>query len=237
MTMPKAVLLAAEPAGGRYRRLVIGRPDSDAHEAMLNAYQRAGQYVLLRTPDAGEANYFAMSRAPGDEPSGFEFLVNPVGPVGESLAKLPVGAAIEMSDPMGAGYPFERARGRDVLVLAAGSGIGPLRALIDTLIRARSEHGWIRLYYGQSQPDDFGYRDWLATLPEHGVEVSLVASKPSIDHRGPMGYVQEVADTEVNYQDSSRLVVALCGMPAMEQDARKRAAARGVASERLLTNL
>ena len=58
-----------------------------------------------------------------------------------------------------------------------------------------------------------------------------------MDHRGPMGYVQEVSDTADNYAASERLVVALCGMPAMERDARKRAVARGVAVDRILTNL
>jgi NAD(P)H-flavin reductase len=235
--MPEAVVLDAQPAGGSYRRVTLGRRDAEAHRAMLTSYQRPGQYVLVRTAGAGEANYFAMSRAPGDEPRGFEFLVNPVGPVGVELAALERGATVEMSDPMGDGYAYERARGCDVLVLAAGSGIGPLRALIDTLCRSRADFGWIRLYYGQAQPDDFGYRDWLSSCGNHQVEVALVASKPSIDHRGPMGYVQQVADTEANFQASGRLLVALCGMPEMEQDARKRALARGVPGEQILTNL
>ena len=237
MHMPEALIAENEPAGGVYRRIVVRRADAQAQQAMLSRYRRPGQYVLLRTQGDEQANYFAIARAPVDSADGFEFLVKPEGAVAETLGRLAAGTVVEMSDPVGDGYPLERAKGRDLLILAAGSGIGPLRALIDELRQSRDDFGFVRLYYGQAQPDEFAYRNWLAALPESGVEVTLVASKPSIDHRGPMGYVQDVADTDANFAASSRLVVAMCGMPAMERAARQRLAARGVAVDRILTNL
>ena len=66
-----------------------------------------------------------------------EILVKPNGPVAEQLAALTVGAPLAMSDPLGGGFPLQRASHRDVLALAAGTAIAPIRAAIDDIVDGR----------------------------------------------------------------------------------------------------
>jgi len=235
--MPDAMVVESAPAGGSYRRLVLARQDEGAQQAMLRAYRAPGQYVLLSTLDAEEPNYFGVSRSPRECTRGLEFLIKPQGPVAGRLAQLKTGQQVRMSDPIGDGFALQRARGRDVLLLAAGSGIGPLRAVLDAVCEERSEYGWIRLYYGQSRAQDFAYPDWLDDLGRRSVELERVVSRPQEGYSGPVGYVQEVADRPENVARIGRLALVLCGMPEMQQDARSRFMSRGVSPEYILTNL
>ena len=200
---------------------------------MLASYTRPGQYVLIEVPSFSGSGYFAMARAPGSISDGLEFLIKAEG-VGRELARLDPGAALGMSDPIGDGFPLDRAAKRNVLLLAAGAGIGPIRAALESMCRDRDRYGWIRLYYGQARVEDFAFREWLESLAEHRVELEQVISGESSAHA--RGYVQEVADSERNFGEPERLCVLLCGMAEMERDARERCLARGVEAGQILTN-
>jgi len=235
--LPEAVVLSSVADGPLYRRIKVSRSGLDDRDALVESYRTAGQYVLVRVDAVEETGFFAMARAPGQLADGLEILVKLQGQVAESLAALQPGDVLQMSDPIGMGYPLERASGCDVLVLAAGSGIAPVRAALEVLLSERDEYGWIRLYYGQARSQELAFSEWLAALPARGVEVHKVISQ---DEPGPdedRGYVQAVADVDANFAAPRRLAVIVCGMPAMERDVRERCRARGLRDAQILTNL
>ena len=91
--------------------------------ALARAHERPGQLVKART-DAGET-YFALASAP-DPGATAELLVKRGGNIADALvAAAAPGRTVALTRPFGAGFPMDEAEGRDVLLFAAGSGIGP----------------------------------------------------------------------------------------------------------------
>ncbi len=91
--------------------------------ALARSHERPGQIVKART-EAGEA-FFALASAP-DPGATAELLVKRGGRVADALVSAGVpGRTLALTRPFGNGFPVEEAEGRDVLLFAAGSAIGP----------------------------------------------------------------------------------------------------------------
>src|SRR5205807_8504423 len=96
-------------------------------------------------------------------------------------------AFVEATAPFGDGFPVEKARARDVLLFAAGSGITPVRALLQWILGHRDEHGRVALYYGQRSDRDFAYVREHDAWQRAGVHLVLCASQPSPTWTGARG--------------------------------------------------
>jgi NAD(P)H-flavin reductase len=222
-------VLAAWDETPAMRGLRLSLPD-----ALAAAHQRPGQVVKLRTP-AGEG-YFALASAPA--PGGVvDLLVKRGGKVADAaIAGAAPGAALEVTAPFGKGFPVEEAVGRDVLLFAAGSGIAPIRALVQHLVAGRERHGLVTLFYGQRRGADFAYRGEHLDWERHGVRVVLC---PSGDEAWPgvRGRVQEVASSlgfgGVTPGDA---VAFTCGMTAMVEEVRATLARAGIPPSRVHAN-
>jgi NAD(P)H-flavin reductase len=124
--------------------------------ALAEAHERPGQVVKARTP-AGEG-FFALASAPAA--GAVDLLLKRGGKVADALAAAArPGATVELTAPFGNGFPVEEADGRDVLLFAAGSGIAPVRALVQHLLSHRDRFGRATLFYGQRHGAEFAYRD------------------------------------------------------------------------------
>jgi NAD(P)H-flavin reductase len=112
------------------------------------AYDRAGQFCKIRI--GGHEGVFAMFSAPNERPLSFLVRVgNPDhGEAADALAASTPHAPIEMTLPAGHGFALERARGRDVLFVATGTGIAPVRAAIESVLAERAAYGALTLDHG-----------------------------------------------------------------------------------------
>lgn len=138
-----------------------------------------------------------------------------------SLSKAAVGTGAPPLLPLqtpgvrGRGFALSKLAGRDLLLVAAGSGIAPLRAVLQLLRSSRSQFGQVALYYGERTESDLAYRRELTALRDAAVTVELVLSRPPADWSGGRGYVQ----TELARQPPPWLgpgtVALLCGQSAM----------------------
>jgi NAD(P)H-flavin reductase len=139
------------------------------------------------------------------------------------------GQALEVTPPFGKGFPVEAARGRDVLLFAAGSGIAPIRSLVLHLIADRDRYGRVTLFYGQRRGADFAYRDEHLHWEQHGVRVVLCPSREDDAWTGVRGYVQEVARSlGFGGSEPAGSVAFVVGMTAMVEDVRRTLAEAGV---------
>lgn len=184
-THPAAVLDAwDETAALRALRLRLEPGAAARHE-------RPGQVVKVRT-GAGEG-FFALASAPA--PSGIaELLLKRGGAVADAAIALGApGGALALTAPFGRGFPVDAARGRDVLLFAAGSGIAPIRALVQALSARRDEVGRITLFYGQRRGAEFAYRSEHLSWERRGIRVVLCPSAEDDAWPGVRGRVQEVA--------------------------------------------
>lgn len=195
-----------------------------------------GQVVRVRVEGAGDG-YFALSSAPAGDGHA-DLLIKRGAPLADRIvATAKKGAQVEMTSVFGKGFPLEPARGRDLLLFAAGSGISPIRALVEHLLQHRADWGKAALFYGQRGHTDFAYQKEHPAWHEAGVRVVLVASQPGDGWEGARGYVQDVAHSLGFLDVDPRNAVAyLCGMKNMVAGVKEVLARAQVSPERIFLN-
>ncbi len=217
-----------ETEGLRAVRLLLPPPFAAAHEL-------PGQVVKARTPP-GEA-FFALASAPSSS-GRVELLVKRGGRVADAMLEAAVpGSDLEITAPFGKGFALEGAQGRDVLLFAAGSGIAPIRALVQHLVAHRGRFERATLFYGQRRGDDFAYRGEHLDWERGGVRVVLCPSAEDEAWPGVRGRVQEVARSlAFGGSPPERTTAFVCGMTAMVDDVKRTLGQAGVPPERVHLN-
>ncbi|HEX9241008.1 MAG TPA: oxidoreductase [Anaeromyxobacter sp.] len=203
--------------------------------ALARAHGRPGQVVKARSA-AGEA-FFALANAP--DPGGIaDLLVKRGGKVADALvAAATPGARVQLTRPFGNGFAVEEAEGREVLLFAAGSGIAPIRAVVQHLAVHRNRFGRVTLFYGQRHGAEFAYRAEHVDWERRGVRVVLCPSAEGDAWQGVRGRVQEVARSLAFGGATPGDVVAfVAGMTAMVDDVRHTLADAGVPPARVHAN-
>lgn len=202
---------------------------------LASSHAVPGQVVKLRAP-SGEA-YFALASAPSPDGSA-DLLVKRGGKIADEVVRAAdPGARIETSAPFGKGFPIAQAEGRDLLLFAAGSGIAPIRALLQHVISHRNRFLRTTLFYGQRRGADFAYRGEHLDWERHGVRVVLCPSEADEAWPGVRGRVQEVARAlALGGSDPAGTEAYVCGMTAMVNDVKGTLAEAGVAPDRVHLN-
>jgi len=204
-------------------------------EELARAHRRPGQLVKIHT-DAGEG-FFALASAP--DPAGTaELLVKRGGRVADkAIARAVPGGSLALSSPFGDGFPVGEARGRDLLLFAAGSGIAPIRSVIQHLLEDRGRSGRATLFYGQRHGGDFAYRAEHRAWEGGGVRVILCPSRADDLWEGFRGRVQEVARSMAfGGLPPAETVAFVAGMAAMVEDVRRTLAEAGMPPDRVFLN-
>jgi sulfhydrogenase subunit gamma (sulfur reductase) len=157
---------------------------------LAGSHLRAGQYVKLSLDGKKEA-LFALASRPHERGTRFELLIKSGAPVADAAAALEAGASVMLSLPQGKGFPLEAARGKDVLFVATGSGLSPIRSALEVVRADRASYGDVTLYVGARTPGHFPYAAHLAAWEREGIRVHRVVSQPgSSGWKGLTGYVQ-----------------------------------------------
>jgi sulfhydrogenase subunit gamma (sulfur reductase) len=198
-------------------------------------HQRPGQVVKVKVAP-GDA-YFALATAPAASGRG-ELLVKRGGPVADAVAAAAVpGATLQVTAPFGRGFPIEEALGRDVLLFAAGSGIAPIRSLVQALVARRDEVDRVVLFYGQRRGAEFAYRAEHLGWERRGVRVVLCPSDEDDTWPGVHGRVQEAARA-LDWAGArpAQATAFVCGMSPMVKDVRAALAEAGAPPERVHVN-
>ncbi len=112
--------------------------------------QRPGQFVEVSIMGTGEAP-ISVSSSPTRGKT-FQLAVRNVGDVTNALHSLEQGAIVGIRGPFGNGFPLEALEGKDVLLIAGGIGLFPLRSLIQYILDRRSAFGKVTLLFGARSP-------------------------------------------------------------------------------------
>jgi len=127
--------------------------DPDVREAF---HHSDGQFVELSIFGVGEAP-ISISSSPSKQ--GFiELCVRRAGTVTTVLHDMQCGDVVGLRGPFGHGFPFEEMKGKDILLVAGGLGIAPLRSLINHIHDERSEFGNVTIIYGSRNPAEVMFR-------------------------------------------------------------------------------
>ena len=193
----------------------------------------AGQVAVLQAGDE-KPSYFAFASAPEDDE--LEFLIKSTNAeTGRLIYEMGEGDRVKLIDIAGHGFPLDAHKGRDLIFVAMGTGVAPLRSALRHALRRAGDFGQIVVLYGARTPADFCYTDETAEWEAAGVELRQVVSRPDRhDWSGPTGYVQSLLD---HVLPSLRTPVALiCGSQEMMTQTRERLLEMGFAPEAILTN-
>ena len=171
-----------------------------------------GQFVELSLFGVGEAP-ISISSSPTKE--GFiELCVRRAGRFTERLHQMQCGEIVGIRGPFGRGFPLEAMRGHDVLLVAGGLGIAPLRSLINNIHDERSDFGKVTIIYGSRNPSEVMFRHQFE-MWRHRKDFDLYLT---VDHADDSwdGEVGLVTRPFANLQiDADNTFGALCGPPVM----------------------
>jgi NAD(P)H-flavin reductase len=208
----------------------------DAHDSVVHrGHTAAGQYVKLGLSSDDVARPIALANRPG--PAMLEFLIKaPDERLAEILALAPADK-VNMSAPLGPGFPVARARGRDLWMFAVGSGVAPLKAVVEQVLAERSAFGDVVLYYGVRTADELCFTERFGAWLGQGVRVVPVVSRAGDGKRawsGARGHVQDHLPAAFARPDDT--VAFVCGLPEMERSVAAALLERGVGPDRVLRN-
>lgn len=206
--------------------IVEGDADSDRFAF------RPGQVAILRAGEEAPA-YFAFASAPED--AELEFLIKCGGGASGLIYEMNVGDHLELVDVVGHGFALEEQKGKDLVFVAMGTGVAPLRSALRHAIQHKEDYGQLVVLYGARTPAHFCYTDETEEWEAAGVELREVVSRPDgHDWSGPTGYVQSLLDHIV--PDLKAPVALVCGSREMIEQTRDRLLQMGFAKEEILTN-
>lgn len=184
---------AMRPAPARVRRRVRETADTvtlTVDTGVPASTAAPGQFNMLYVFGVGEIPV-SLSGEAGAARTPLH-TVRAVGPVSRALAALPRGRALGLRGPFGAGWPMASAESHDVVFVAGGLGLAPLRPAIRHVLRHRARYGRVAVVYGARHPRDRLFRRDLASWARR----PGVTMRVTVDHAGPDwdGHVGVVTD-------------------------------------------
>ena len=191
-----------------------------------------GQVSILKCSN-DEQGYFAFASAPGDDD--LEVLVKTKIGASKVIFDMREGQTLDLVGIAGHGFALDQRLHRDLVFVAMGTGVAPLRSALRHVLKQKENFGQLVVLYGARTPDDFCYRNELDQWAEAGVELRQVISRPDgHDWSGPTGYVQSLLDHVLPNLKSP--VALVCGSLQMINETRETLANLGFKPEEILTN-
>ncbi|MBN1205379.1 MAG: FAD/NAD(P)-binding protein [Myxococcaceae bacterium] len=193
-----------------------------------------GQFNMLYVFGVGEVA-ISISGDPG-RPAELLHTVRTVGAATHALRGIGRGGTLGVRGPYGRPWPMEEARGQDVVVVAGGLGLAPLRPAILHLLRHRAEYGRVSVLVGARTPEDLPFRRELARWQEDSrLRVLVTVDKASPGWTEHVGVVPALlSDVEV---DPARTVALMCGPEVMMRFTVRELERRGVPDARIHLSL
>lgn len=194
---------------------------------------KSGQFIMCTVFGAGE---FAVSLPPSPENDRFHISVRQVGKVTRALHKLSVGDKVGIRGPFGNGFPFEEIKGKNIIYVAGGIGLIPLRSSIVHVLQHRNEFGRIILIYGARTPKDLMYQynieEWVKI---EGFETYITIDNPVPGWKGETGFVHTLIPKANIPVDNT--VAFVCGPPVMFNSVIKVLIEQGLSDEYIISTL
>jgi NAD(P)H-flavin reductase len=189
-----------------------------------------GQFNMVYVFGVGEVP-ISISSDPGNLPM-LKHTTREVGTVTRAMRQLKRGDVVGIRGPYGSHWPVEKAIDRDVVIVAGGIGLAPLRPALYRLMAEREKFRKIVLLYGTRAPEDMLYRQEL----EHwrgkfDLEIQVTVDRAASNWRGNVGVVTTLIPRAPF--DPSNTFVLVCGPEVMMRFTVMELEKRGVATERI----
>ncbi|MFM7056711.1 MAG: FAD/NAD(P)-binding protein [Planctomycetota bacterium] len=193
-----------------------------------------GQFNMLYLPGIGESA-ISISGDPA-QTQVIPHTVREAGNVTGRLATLREGDVLGLRGPFGSSWPLDRFSGCDVVLVAGGIGLAPLRPAICQLLGNRQQFGELTLIVGAREPQLLLYPGEYDAWRAGGMNVLTTVDRADSSWRGSVGVVTSILD-RLWLRDHSRTLVFTCGPEVMMWYVMRTAAARGIPPDQLYLSL
>ena len=193
-----------------------------------------GQFNMLYAFGVGEVP-ISISGDPGN-PKSLVHTIRAVGTVTEAMRKLKRGDTLGVRGPFGTSWPVDKAVGNDVVVVAGGIGLAPLRPAIYHLLANRDRYGKVVVCYGARTPGDLLYTRELARWRGRlDLQVEVTVDSALAGWRGNVGVVTTLLPGE--QFDPLNTTAMICGPEVMMRFSILELQKRGIGSENIYVSM
>ncbi|MBD3166272.1 oxidoreductase [bacterium] len=193
-----------------------------------------GQFVMLEVPGYGEV---PISISSSLSHKGFiELCIRRVGLVTNVLHKTKRGSKVGIRGPFGTHFPMDKMRGNNILLIAGGLGLAPLRAPIFHVIENRSYYKDVYILYGAKETNlllfNYQYEEWERIAD---INLRVIAEEGDANWTGEIGLITDLLDDiQVDPGSTSAIV---CGPPVMFKFVCSRLTEMGIPMHRMFVSL
>ncbi|MFC1482006.1 FAD/NAD(P)-binding protein [Candidatus Neomarinimicrobiota bacterium] len=193
-----------------------------------------GQFVMLEVPGYGE---IPISISSSSSNKGYiELCIRKMGAVTTMLHKATRGAKVGLRGPFGTHFPMEKMHGHNILLIAGGLGLAPLRAPIFNVIENRSRFNRVDILYGTRHPKNllfnYQYEEWNRIAD---INLQVIVERGDDAWKGPVGLIPSlIDDVELVPEDTFAII---CGPPVMFKFVCKRLTDDGIPMHRMFVSL
>lgn len=171
-----------------------------------------GQFVMVELPGFGEV---PISIAGSNSQKGFiELCIRKAGKVTTMLHRAAAGAHVGIRGPFGTYFPLEKMKGHNLLLVAGGLGLAPLRSAVIHATENRADFKQVQILYGTKARNqllfDYQYEQWRRV---DGVNLAISLLEPDSEWQGPTGFVTDLLEKTAVVPDDTYAIV--CGPPVM----------------------
>ncbi len=195
-----------------------------------------GQFLMLSLPHCGEAA-ISISSSPTALPL-IDLSIRKAGKLTAAIHEMKPGAQVGIRGPFGKPFPVDSFSGRDLLFVAGGIGLAPLKGVVDyCLFQQELEEDSVlsmTLLYGSRTPSDIGFQETIKNWQEQGVDCRLTVDIADEKWQGDVGLVTDLLDDCTITEKTTALV---CGPPIMIRFVIARLSSMGCTDEAIITTL
>ncbi|GAB4372081.1 MAG: FAD/NAD(P)-binding protein [Deltaproteobacteria bacterium] len=178
-----------------------------------------GQFLMLELPGIGEAP-FSISSSPSRHGS-FELCIRKVGNLTGFLSRVGRGTPVGIRGPFGTWFPLEEMEGENILLIAGGLGLAPLRSAIAHVQENRCRFADVDIVYGAKDPSRLLFPYLYEMWKQDDMGLEIIVEHPDPSWNGSVGRITEkIAEVVSRKEDPAffRQVYAIvCGPPVMFQ--------------------
>jgi NAD(P)H-flavin reductase len=182
-------------------------------KAMTPRAFQPGQFNMLYIPGCGEVA-ISISGGAKDDATLLFHTIRKVGRVTEAIAKLQVGDSVGVRGPFGTPWPTGKSFHRDLIVVAGGIGLAPLRPVLYEVEKNRQEFGRVILLIGARSPDLLLYTDEYDRWKEASIEVQVTVDRADVGSAYTVGVVPLLID-RLRGIDPASTQMLTCGPEVM----------------------
>jgi NAD(P)H-flavin reductase len=194
----------------------------------------AGQFNMLYMFGVGEVA-ISISGDP-TRPDPLIHTIRTVGTVTKAISKLKAGDTLGVRGPFGSSWPVEQAAGNDVIIIAGGIGLAPLRPVLYQILAQRRKYGKVILLYGTRTPQDLLFRSelegWRARFD---LEVYVTVDRAASGWHGNVGVVTTLVPKAPFDPDNS--IAMMCGPEIMMRYVAMALQKEGLTNDRIYASM